>query len=78
MNELYVFFKGKIKPNLKTIDKSDIQNMIDDMAILWQNHDDAKDLLHDNFENIFGIAKYKKHPMINDFIQTFEKNFEKS
>jgi len=78
MNELYVFFKGKIKPNLKSFDKSDIQNMMTDMNTLNENFIDVKDLIADQYENIFGINKSHKHPKIDTFIDTFEKNFTKS
>jgi hypothetical protein len=78
MNELYVFFKGKIKPNLKTTDKSDIQNMMSDMNILNENFTDVKHLIEDEYENIFGIEKSHKHPKVDKFIETFENNFKKS
>jgi len=78
MNELYVFFKGKIKPNLKTFDKSDIQNMMNDMNTLNDNFTDAKDLIDDEYENLFGITKSHKHKKVDTFIVTFEKNFSNS
>ena len=78
MSELYVFFKGKIKPNLKTFSKKDIQDMIKDMNILNENFQDVIELIEDKYENIFGIEKSHKHSKVDTFIETFENNFKKS
>ena len=78
MNELYVFFKGKIKPNLKTISKQDIQDILKDMSQLNYNFTDVLHAIEDL--GIFGLEKdlKLKHPKIDAFKQTFETNFKKS
>ena len=77
MNELYIFFKGKIKPNLKTISKQDIQDILKDMNQLDYNFTDVLHAIED--VNVFGIKnKNIRHPKIDAFKQTFETNFKKS
>jgi hypothetical protein len=77
MNDLYVFFKGKIKPNLKIISKNDIQDMYDDMNVLKQNFDDAYKLIDDDYADIFAIDKSYQNKKVDDFIAMFKKNFDK-
>ena len=59
-NQLLLFFKGKIKPNLKSIDKSNIQNMLTDMKLLDENFKSVNvDLIH-TYQTVFGIdGKYR-------------------
>ena len=76
MNDLYIFFKGKIKPNLKTISKQDIQNILKDMNQLDYNFTDVLHAIEDL--DVFGLEKDIKHPKIDAFKQTFESNFKKS
>ncbi len=53
MNELYIFFKGKIKSNLKTISKQDIQDILKDMNQLDYNFTDVLHAIED--VDVFGI-----------------------
>jgi len=77
INELYIFFKGKIKPNLKTISKQDIQDILKDMNQLDYNFTDVLHLINDL--NVFGFEdKNIRHAKIDAFKQTFESNFKKS
>ena len=76
MNELYVFFKGKIKPNLKTISKQDIQDILKDMNQLDYNFTDVLHAVEDL--DVFGLEKDIKHAKVDAFKQTFETNFKKS
>ena len=76
MNELYIFFKGKIKPNLKTISKQDIQDILKDMNQLDYNFTDVLHAVEDL--DVFGLEKDIKHAKVDAFKQTFETNFKKS
>ena len=77
MNELYVFFKGKIKPNLKTISKQDVQDILKDMNQLDFNFTDVLHAVEDL--DVFGFDdKNIRHKKIDAFKQTFETNFKKS
>jgi hypothetical protein len=77
MNDLYVFFKGKIKPNLKIISKNEIQEMYDDMNVLKQNFDDVYKLIDDDYADIFAIDKSHQNKKVDDFLAMFKKNFDK-
>ena len=77
INDLYVFFKGKIKPNLKTISKQDIQDILKDMNQLDYNFTDVLHMINDL--DVFGFEdKNIRHKKIDAFKQTFETNFKKS
>ena len=76
INELYIFFKGKIKPNLKTIPKQDIQDILRDMNQLDYNFTDVLHAIEDL--DVFGLEKDLRHKKIDAFKQTFESNFKKS
>ena len=38
MNQLYIFYKGKIKPNIKSISKMKIEDILNDFLILNDNN----------------------------------------
>jgi hypothetical protein len=72
-----LFFKGKIKPNLKSIDKSNIQNMLTDMKLLDENFKSVNlDLFH-TYQTVFGIDGKYKDKKENKFLTTFEENYSK-
>jgi hypothetical protein len=91
MNELYVFFKGKIKPNLKTISKQEIQDILKDMSQLNYNFTDVLHAIEDlnifgleKDSNIFGLEKDSKHKKLlkkdlklkHPKIDAFKQTFE--
>ena len=78
MNQLFIFFKGKIKPNLKSISKSDIQNMITDMQQLYDNHVEVYNEIIDKYNSIFTINGKTVSKKTDAFIDTFSKSFDKS
>ena len=41
MNQLYIFYKGKIKPNIKSISKMKIEDILNDFVILNYNFKDV-------------------------------------
>ena len=47
MIELYLFFKGNIKPNLKTISKQDIEDILKDMNQLDYYFTDVLHMVND-------------------------------
>ena len=76
MNRLLIFFKGKIKPNLKIIKNNDIIEALNDMNILQENFNEVYLLLNNNYHNIFGVKKLisKKSDV---FLETLYNNFNK-
>ena len=78
INDLYVFFKGKIKPNLKIIGKNDIQDMFDHMNILTSNFNEMFQEIHNNDKHyMFGVNNGNNTKKIDAFLSTIEKNFNK-
>jgi hypothetical protein len=78
MNQLFIFFKGKIKPNLKSISKSDIQNMITDIQQLYDNHVEVYNEIIDKYNSIFTINNKTVSKKTDAFLETFSKSFDKS
>ena len=78
MNQLFIFFKGKIKPNLKSISKSDIQNMITDIQQLYDNHVEVYNEIIDKYNSIFTINGKTVSKKTDAFLETFSKSFDKS
>ena len=76
MNRLYIFFKGKIKPNLKIISKSEILEGINDMNVLQSNFKDVYLEVQNKFHNVFGVEKLK-HTKADQFVETWVSNFNK-
>ena len=74
---LEIFYKGKIKPNLKIIEKSKISDMLNDMNVLDQNFNEVKLELHNKYQSIFAIDGKMKDKKENAFITTIENNFSK-
>jgi len=77
MNRLYVFFKGKIKPNLKIISQKDISNALQDMMTLISNFKDVYSEIERKFHNVFGVERLSKTTKADQFLSTFESNFIK-
>ena len=77
MNQLFIFFKGKIKPNLKSISKSDIQNMITDMEQLYDNFSEVYNDIIDKYNSIFTINGKTVSKKTDAFLDTFSKSFDK-
>jgi len=78
INDVYVFFKGKIKPNLKIISKNDIQDMFDDMNILTSNFNEMIQEINNNDKHyMFGVNNGNNTKKIDAFLSTIEKNFNK-
>ena len=76
MNRLLIFFKGKIKPNLKIISKNDISEALKDMDILNQNFKDVYIQVHNKFHNIFGVERLG-NKQSDQFLETWASNFNK-
>ena len=76
INRLLIFFKGKIKPNLKIISKNDISEALEDMDILNQNFKDVYLQVHNKFHNIFGVKRLG-NKQSDQFLETFASNFNK-
>ena len=74
---LEIFYKGKIKPNLKIIEKSKITDMLNDMNVLDQNFNEVKLELHKKYQSIFAIDGKMKDKKENAFITSIENNFSK-
>ena len=56
MNKLYVFFKGKIKPNLKITNQKDIANALQDMMTLISNFKDVYSEIEGKyFQNMINV-----------------------
>jgi hypothetical protein len=79
MNYLLILYKGKIKPNLRTIDKKDILDMLKDMSILESNFKEVNLFIGKTYHNIYEGRTEKKHQQfkVDTFIDTAEKNFNK-
>ena len=77
MNQLLIFFKGKIKSNLKSIDKSKIQDMLTDMNLLDENFNSVDLDLNHTYQAVFGIDGKYKDKKENKLLSTFEDNFKK-
>jgi hypothetical protein len=79
MNYLLILYKGKIKPNLRTIDKKDILDMLTDMSTLENNFKEVNLFIGKTYKNIYEgkIEKKKQQTKIDIFIDTAEKNFNK-
>jgi hypothetical protein len=79
MNYLLILYKGKIKPNLRTIDKKDILDMLTDMSTLENNFKEVNLFIGKTYKNIYEGRKEKKNQQtkIDAFIDTSEKNFNK-
>jgi hypothetical protein len=75
MNRLYVFFKGKIKPNLKIINQKDISNALQDMMTLISNFKDIYSEIEGKFHNVFGVERLSKTTKADQFLTTLQKNF---
>jgi hypothetical protein len=75
MNRLYVFFKGKIKPNLKIINQKDIGNALQDMMTLISNFKDIYSEIEGKFHNVFGVERLSKTTKADQFLTTLQKNF---
>jgi len=75
MNRLYVFFKGKIKPNLKIINQKDIANALQDMMTLISNFKDVYSEIEGKFHNVFGVERLSKTTKADQFLTTLQKNF---
>lgn len=76
INRLLIFFKGKIKPNLKIISKNDISEALEDMDILNQNFKDVYLQVHNKFHNIFGVKRLG-NKQSDQFLETLASNFNK-
>ena len=76
INRLLIFFKGKIKPNLKIISKNDISEALKDMDILNQNFKDVYIQVHNKFHNIFGVERLG-NKQSDQFLETWASNFNK-
>ena len=76
INRLLIFFKGKIKPNLKIISKNDISEALEDMDILNQNFKDVYLQVHNKFHNIFGVKRLG-NKQSDQFLETWASNFNK-
>jgi len=76
INRLLIFFKGKIKPNLKIISKNDISEALEDMDILNQNFKDVYLQIHNKFHNIFGVKRLG-NKQSDQFLETLASNFNK-
>ena len=76
INRLLIFFKGKIKPNLKIISKNDISEALEDMDILNQNFKDVNLQVHNKFHNIFGVERLG-NKQSDQFLETLASNFNK-
>lgn len=76
MNKLFIFYKGKIKPNLKLINKNDISEALNDMNILYNNFKDVYIEIESKFHNVFGVEKFG-HKKADQFLETFASNFNK-
>ena len=74
---LEIFYRGKIKPNLKIIEKSKINDMLNDMNVLDQNFNEVKLELHKKYQSIFAIDGKMKDKKENAFITSIENNFTK-
>jgi hypothetical protein len=77
MNQLSLFFNGKIKPNLKSIDKSKIQDMMTDMNLLNENFNSVDIDLNHTYQTVFNIDGKYKDKKDNALLSTFESNFKK-
>jgi hypothetical protein len=79
MNYLLILYKGKIKPNLRTIDKKDILDMLTDMSTLENNFKEVNLYINKTYKNIYEgrIEKKNQQTKIDAFIDTAEKNFNK-
>jgi len=77
MNQLLLFFKGKIKSNLKSIDKSKIQDMLTDMNLLDENFNSVNMDLNHTYQAVFSIDGKYKDKKENKLLSTFEDNFKK-
>nr|WPF46694.1 MAG: hypothetical protein [Lake Baikal virophage 9] len=79
MNQLYVFYKGKIKPNLKSISisKMKIEEIKEDIDILFQNYEAVGQELYDTYIEIFNISGMRKDRKVNAFFDSIEKNVDK-
>ena len=77
MNKILLIFKSKIKPNLKIIDKKDIQDSLNDMDILNQNFKDIYIEINNKYQNVFGIEKFGIHKKADQFLETWASNFNK-
>ena len=77
MNQLLLFFKGKIKSNLKSIDKSKIQDMLTDMNLLDENFNSVDLDLNHTYQAVFSIDGKYKDKKENKLLSTFEDNFKK-
>ena len=76
INRLLIFFKGKIKPNLKIISKNDISEALKDMDILNENFKDVYLQIHNKFHNIFGVERLG-NKQSDQFLETWASNFNK-
>ena len=77
MNKILLIFKSKIKPNLKVIDKKDIQDSLYDMDILNKNFKDIYTEINSKYQNVFGIEKFGIHKKADQFLETWASNFNK-
>jgi glutamyl-tRNA reductase len=77
MNQLYVFFRGKIKPNLNNINKMKIQEMIEDINKLHENFTVVTKQLHATLREIFHIDGERKDKKVNALLDFTEKNVNK-
>jgi hypothetical protein len=76
MNKILILFKGKIKPNLKSISKNDINDALEDMNILNSNFTDVYNEIDSKFHNVFGVEKFG-HKKADQYLETFNSNFRK-
>jgi chromosome segregation ATPase len=77
MNQLYVFFKGKIKPNLKSISKMKIEEIKEDIDVLYDNYAQIRREIFDFGNFLFNVNNKSKHKKVNAFLISIEKNAEK-
>jgi DNA repair exonuclease SbcCD ATPase subunit len=77
MNQLYVFFKGKIKPNLKSISKMKIEEIKEDINVLYDNYAHIRREIYEFGNELFNVNKESKFKKVNAFLVSIEKNVEK-
>jgi hypothetical protein len=77
MNQLYIFYKGKIKPNIKSISKMKIEDILNDFLILNDNFKDISMQIKTYFKEIFSIDGKTKEKKADSFFDSVNRNVEK-
>ena len=77
MNQLYIFYKGKIKPNIRSINRMKVEEMLEDINTLEKNFMDVSTNLKNVYKKVFNVIGERRETKVVQFIYPIERNVVK-